>query len=641
MPSRVYYFRPLAQAAILRRLAIAYSLIPVDRSGKRTLAWKLPAVFIADASRNDMALLDSVAPDSDSWYVICLSDADAPPKCKLNHKVFALLPRRVSAAALEKAVEKAFENLRSREESRKTRQELRRVASDLGTLNKIGVALSAERNTDALLDLILAKSRDITCCDAGSLYTVQENAEGGKQLVFRLTQSDSHAVPFRQFILPIDTRSVAGYAAATGQILNVKDAYRIRNAYFRHNRDFDRKFSCHTRSMLVVPMKNRKGEVIGVLQLINAKKHRTAKLTSLRAVQDEVIPFSKRSQDLGTSLASQAGVALENNLLYRDIQDLFEGFVKASATAIELRDPTTLGHSRRVAKLTVGLAEEVDRTDRGPYKDIHFTPQDIQELLYASILHDFGKIAVREEVLVKPKKLHAKQMELIQKRFLYVKKALELEGTHKKLQFALRHGTRDYEAFASQVDEEHDEELKNLESFLEIIHQANEPGLSAEKTPEKLVEIADGNFPGFSGPSEPLLSADELGVLSISKGTLDEQERKEIEAHVEHGFRFLSQIPWTKELRNIPKIVRAHHEKLDGSGYPYHIKAEAIPLQSKIMAIADMYDALTAHDRPYQPAVAPERALEIIGQEVKSQLFDPFLFKLFVDARVYQLTSGE
>ena len=155
MPLRVYYFRPLAQPAILRRLAIAYSLIPVDRSGKRALAWKPPAVFIADASRNDMALLDSVAPDSDSWYVICLLDGDAPPKCKLNHKVFALLPRRVSAAALEKAVEKAFENLRSREESRKTRQELRRVASDLGTLNKIGVALSAERDTDALLELIL------------------------------------------------------------------------------------------------------------------------------------------------------------------------------------------------------------------------------------------------------------------------------------------------------------------------------------------------------------------------------------------------------------------------------------------------------------------------------------------------------
>jgi HD-GYP domain-containing protein (c-di-GMP phosphodiesterase class II) len=588
-----------------------------------------------------MALLDSIAPDFDSWYVICLQDGDAPPKSRLYHKVFALLPRRVSAAALEKAVEKAFENLRSQEESRKTRRELQRAASDLETLNRIGVALSAESNTEALLDLILAKSRDITCCDAGSLYTVLESAEGGKHLVFKLAQSDSHQVPFRRLILPIDTRSVAGYAAVSGQILNIKDAYRMRNASFRHNRDFDRKYRYHTKSMLVVPMKDHKGEVIGVLQLINAKKHRAAKLTSLEVVQDEVIPFSKRSQDLSASLASQAGVALENNLLYRDIQNLFEGFVKASATAIELRDPTMLGHSRRVAKLTVALAEEVDRADRGPYKDVHFTPQDIKELLYASILHDFGKVAVREEVLVKPKKLHARQMELIQKRFLYVKKGLELEGTHKKLQFALRHGAQDYQAFASQVDAEYQAELKNLESFLDNIQRANEPALCAEVTTEKLIATADWNFPGFSGPSESLLSDDELGLLSTSKGTLDPNERKEIETHVEHGFRFLSQIPWTRELRNIPKIVRAHHEKLDGSGYPHHLTAKDIPLQSKIMAIADMYDALTAHDRPYQPAASPERALEIMGLEAKSQLVDPFLFKLFVEARVYQLTSGD
>ena len=641
MPSSVYYFRPFARPALLRRLATIYPLIPVNRDGVQVRASKLPAVFIADAGRNDLEQLELVAPDSDSWHAICLLDNEKPPESKLNNRIFALLPRGVSIAALEKAVEKAFESLRSREESRKAHRELQRVASDLGTLNKIGVALSAERDTDALLELILAKSRDVTCCDAGSLYTVQENAEGGKHLVFKLTQSDSHAAPFRRFTLPIDTRSVAGYAAATGQILNIKDAYRMQNATFRHNRDFDRKYSYRTRSMLVIPMKNHKEEVIGVLQLINAKKHRAAKLTSLEAVEEEVIPFSKRSQDLGASLASQAGVALENNLLYRDIRNLFEGFVKASATAIELRDPATLGHSRRVAKLTVALAEEVDRADRGPYKDVHFTPQDIQELLYASLLHDFGKLAVREEVLVKPRKIYAKQMEVIQKRFLYVKKALELEGTRKKLQHVLRQGTKNYEAISSQIDEEYQKELMNLESFLESIRQANDPLLFPEKATKKLAEIADWSFPDFSGPSEPLLSAEELRLLSISKGTLDPIEREEIESHVEHGFRFLSQIPWTKELRNIPKIMRAHHEKLDGSGYPYHLKAEDIPLQSKIMAIADMFDALTANDRPYQPAVPIERALDIIGEEVKSQFLDPVLFKLFVDARVYQLTSGD
>ena len=636
MPSSLYYFRPFAPPAILRRLANAYRLVPVDRGGKHAPEWKLPAVFIADASKNDMALLEQVAPGSGSWHVVCLLDGDALPKSKLNDKVFAILPRRVSATGLEKAVEKAFENLRSREETRKTRQELHSVASDLVTLNKIGVALSAERDTDTLLELILTKSRDITCCDAGSLYVVEEEKDGSKHLVFKLTQSDSHSAPTPQDTLSIDTHSVAGYAADKGVVLNIKDAYRTRSDDYSFNPDFDLKSGYRTKSMLVVPMKNLQDEAIGVLQLINAKKHRATKLTSLQVTRQEVIPFSKRSQDLAASLASQAGVALENNLLYRELQNAFESFVEASVTAIELRDPTTLGHSKRVATLTVDLAKKVDRTDTGPYKDIHFTPQDIQELHYASVLHDFGKIGVPEKVLVKEKKLYPGQMELIQKRFLYIMKALELEGTRKKLEFVLRNGNQNYEELFSQIDEEYQKEFKDLEEFLENIGQANKPTVFAEKTSEKLLGIANWTFQDPSGPSESLLTPEEFQLLSIPKGTLDSEERTKIESHVEKSFQFLREIPWTKGLKNIPKIALAHHEKLDGSGYPYHMKAEDIPTQSKIMTIADIFDALTASDRPYKPAVPVERALAIIGQEVKSQLLDPVLFKLFVDAKVYE-----
>ena len=573
--------------------------------------------------------------------MVCLLGGDAPPKSKLNDKVFAILPRRVSAVALEKTVERAFENLRSRGESRKTRQELRRVASNLATLNKIGVALSSEHDTDALLELILTKSRDITCCDAGSLYVVEEEKDGSKHLVFKLTQSDSHSAPTPQDTLSIDTHSVAGYAAFTGEVLNVKDAYRIRSDDYSFNPDFDRKSGYRTKSMLVVPMKNLQDEAIGVLQLINAKKHRATKLTSLQVTRQEVIPFSKRSQDLAASLASQAGVALENNLLYRELQNAFESFVEASVTAIELRDPTTLGHSKRVATLTVDLAKKVDRTDTGPYKDIHFTPQDIQELHYASVLHDFGKIGVPEKVLVKEKKLYPGQMELIQKRFLYIMKALELEGTRKKLEFVLRNGNQNCEEIFSRIDEECQKEFEKLEEFLKNILQASEPTVFPVKTSEKLADIANWTFPGPSGPSEPLLTAEELRFLSIPKGSLDPEEREQIESHVEHSFRFLSQIPWTKELKNIPLIAKAHHEKLDGSGYPYHMKAEEIPFQSKIMTISDIFDALTARDRPYKRAVPVERALDIIGQEVKSQLLDPVLFHLFVEAKVFQMTAKD
>ncbi len=639
----LYYFRPSSVAKVLGKLPRSYRVVGIDRKGGDRESLELPAILVADAAEDDLRRIERLVPPSGTWRVIYFIDGKPATGSRLqtDERVFALLPRGAPQLFLEKTVEKAFENLRAEQERERARHELHLAAAELETLNKIGVALSTERNTDALLELILTKSREITSCDAGSLYLVDEEQGGGKHLVFRLTQSDSHSVPFRQFTLPIDTSSIAGYAAATGEILNIKDAYRIRKHPFRLNREFDQKFGYRTKSMLVVPMKNQKDEVIGVLQLINAKKHASAKLTSPKVVREEVVPFWRRSQELASSLASQAGVALENNLLYRDIQRLFEGFVKASVTAIESRDPTTFGHSERVAKLTVGLAEAVDRADSGPYQDVHFTRQEIQEIRYASLLHDFGKVGVREEVLVKAKKLYPPQLELIKKRFLYIKKALEVERYRKKLDYVLRHGNQNYEGPFAAIDGEQEKELQKLDEFLEHILQANEPAVLPEKTSEKLQEIAGWTFQDPSGPSEALLAPEELRFLSIPKGSLDPDERLQIESHVIHSFRFLSQIPWTKELKNIPEIAKAHHEKLDGSGYPYHMKSDTIPFQAKMMTISDIFDALTARDRPYKRAVAIERALGIIGEEVKSQLLDPVLFHLFVEAKIFQITSKD
>ena len=446
-------------------------------------------------------------------------------------------------------------------------------------------------------------------------------------------------MPFRQFDLPIDTTSIAGYAASTGQILNIKDAYRIRNLPFQLNRDFDQKFGYRTKSMMVLPMKNQKDEVIGVLQLINSKKIPGLKLTSPKVVGEVVGPFSKESQDLASSLASQAAVALENNHLYRDIEELFDSFVGASVTAIELRDPTTFGHSGRVAKLTVALAETVDRADAGPYKDIHFTRDDIREIRYASILHDFGKVGVREDVLVKAKKLYPAQVELIKKRFQYIRKSLELEAYRKKLDHVLRNGNQGYEECFARIDGDSGRELNNLDEFLQDIIQANEPSLLGEKISEKLVQIAGWSFDDPSGPTEPLLTEEELELLSIHKGSLNPLERIQIESHVIHSYKFLAEIKWTKELRRVPNIAQAHHEKLDGSGYPYHMPGDQIPFQSKMMTISDIYDALTASDRPYKPAVSIDHALSIIGNEVKSKLLDPVLFDLFVEAKIFQVTA--
>ncbi|MGD1105128.1 MAG: GAF domain-containing protein [Terriglobia bacterium] len=515
MPSNLYYFDPCAAGVDLRSLGEDYRLISIPRNEDKLPKWELPAVLVADAGEDDLVRLEKFAPKSDAWRIICLLDGEAHPPAKLKSRIFAMLPREVPSLAFAITVEKAFENLRAQEEHHRTRRELRRAVSDLETLNKIGVALSTERNTDALLELILSKSREITSADAGSLYLVEEEGGGGKHLVFKLTQSDSHSVPFRQFTMPIDTRSIAGYAAATGQILNIKDAYRIRNLSFRLNRDFDQKFGYRTKSMLVLPMKNQKDEVIGVLQLINSKKHPSVKLTTPKIVGEEVGPFSQRSQDLASSLASQAAVSLENNLLYRDIEKLFEGFVRASVTAIESRDPTTFGHSERVAKLTVALAETVDGLDSGPYKDIHFTREDIREIRYASILHDFGKVGVREEVLVKAKKLYPPQFELIKKRFQYIRKALELEAYRKKLDHLLRNGNQGYEECFALIDGDQGRELENLDEFLQHILQANEPTVLPEKISEKLVQIAGWSFDDPSGPTEPLLAPEELQLLSI------------------------------------------------------------------------------------------------------------------------------
>lgn len=641
MKNTLYYFRPSRISGLLRTLAGSYRIEPLERDGKVKDKWQVPSVLVADADSDKLQTIMKQAPRKDGWKLIYLTDGKLPRGGSAASRVFAVLPPRPAPQSLGKAVRSAFDTIQAAEERDRTRKQLHQVASELVTLNRIGVALSTERNTDALLELILTKSREITNCDAGSLYLVEEDENGKKRLVFKLTQSFSHAVPFRQFTLPLDTHSISGYAASTGKILNIKDAYRIRNLQFRLNREFDEKFGYRTKSMLVVPMKNQKDECIGVLQLINCKRKRSVRLASPRIVHEEVLPFSERSQELAASLASQAAVALENNLLYRDIQRLFEGFVKASVTAIESRDPTTFGHSGRVAKLTVALAQATDRTEAGPYRDVHFSSEEIQEIRYASLLHDFGKVGVREEVLVKAKKLYPSQLELIKKRFQYIKRALEVQSLRKKLAYVMREGSDHSLAVMAEHDGELAHQFAELDGFMDLILKANEPTVLPEKTSEKLVEIAGWSFQDPDSAPEALLAPEELRLLSIPKGSLDADERLQIESHVIHSFKFLSQIPWTKELKNIPSIARAHHEKLDGSGYPYHMKENEIPLQAKIMTISDIFDALTARDRPYKRAVPVERALDIIGQEVKSQLLDPNLFNLFIEAKIFELTAKD
>lgn len=519
-------------------------------------------------------------------------------------------------------------------------------------LNAIGISLSTEKNLDRLLEKIVSKARETTVADSGSLYLVektaaeQESEQRGKELQgslrFKLAQNDSRSVPFSEFSLPINKQSVVGFVAMSGTSLKMDDVYELTGKEgFKHNRDFDIKVGYRTKSMLVVPMKNQKDEVIGVLQLINKKRQWETKLTNEQAIRDSILPFGDDDMNLVESLASQASVAIENARLYQDIQNLFEGFIRASVLAIESRDPTTSGHSERVATMTCGLAAAADKVDQGPYKEIRFDENDMKELRYASLLHDFGKIGVREEVLVKAKKLHPHEMEIIKNRFALIRRTLELDYSKRKLDYAMQRSRDEAMQEIGRVDLELAARLKEIDDQMAVILKSNEPTVLPEGAFGQLAEIAAQSYLGIDGGKQQFLSNEEVRYLSIRKGSLSEEERLAIESHVTHSYNFLKQIPWTKDLRRIPAIAYAHHEKLNGSGYPRKIKSDQIPFQTKMMTIADIFDALSARDRPYKKAVPVTKALDILNMEVNDGMLDRDLYQLFMDAKVYKLVIDE
>jgi len=510
----------------------------------------------------------------------------------------------------------------------------------LKELTNVGVALSTERDLLTLLEMILSQSRRITISDAGSLYLIERGENGDSDGILRFKLSQNHTLPtlpLTEFTVPIDHTSLAGYAAATGEPLVIADVYLLPDDVpYRQNRTFDEKFGYRTKSMLVIPLKTHRDETIGILQLINRKRDAATKLSSPDIVEREVLSFDQHALELVSALASQAAVAIENGRLYEDIERLFEGFVTAAVTAIESRDPTTSGHSFRVATLTVGLAEAVDRAGEGPYRAIRFNREQLRELRYAGLLHDFGKVGVREEVLTKAKKLYPEDMELIRHRFAYMMQAADVSFERARADMLLMHGRDSYETALAELVQIRQSTREELCHFLDAITKANEPTVLAEGSFEALREISRRTYVDFEGRERPLLRDEELQYLMIRRGSLDENERREIESHVTHTYRFLEQIPWTPELRGIPEIALGHHEKLNGRGYPRAVRGEAIPVQTRMMTISDIFDALTAGDRPYKRAVPWQRALDILRMEATEGMLDKHLLKSFIDARIFE-----
>jgi HD-GYP domain-containing protein (c-di-GMP phosphodiesterase class II) len=574
--------------------------------------------------------------------------------------VYAYLPYDVPEGLLERMADNALDHIHLVHTRHEVNQRLAGASQEIHELNQIGMALSAEHDPAKLLELILTKSREFTSSDAGSVYLVENTNDGPQrqsllfappsdalgapmqdqqpheQLRFKLAQNDTVEVPFREVAIDINERSIAGYVALTGEIVNIEDAYNLpADVPYAINRKFDEDSGYRTRSILAVPIRNQKEKIIAVLQLINAKRDFSARLDSPEAIDHQVLAYTPRQQEIVLSLAGQAAVALENSQLYDSIQRLFEGFVRAAVTAIETRDPATSGHSFRVANLTVAMAEALDRADSGPYANVRFSRDQVREIRYASLLHDFGKVGVREEVLIKAKKLYPAQLEVIKQRFGLVRRTLENENLQSKLDYLLQNGREDYLAAQTKFDSRLASQMSEVNEHAKAIIWANEPTVLPEGNFDRLLQIANLHYEDLEGKKRPILSPEEVQMLSIRKGSLDEEERLQIESHVLHTVSFLQQIPWTNELRNIPEIARGHHEKLNGTGYPYKLSAPEIPMQTRMMTISDIFDALAAADRPYKKAVSIEKALEILELSVSDGELDRGLFDVFVSARIF------
>jgi HD-GYP domain-containing protein (c-di-GMP phosphodiesterase class II) len=554
----------------------------------------------------------------------------------LNLGLAALLPREPDQAELEVALHQAFElmDMKARSESRG--KWLNRYRYELGELIEIARALTTEREIDRLLDLILEKARFVTGADAGSMYVVEGDDPqlSRRNLHFKFSQNDSVSFDSREFVMPISPRSTAGYAALEQKTLRIDDVYEMPpGSPFGFDRSFDEKTGYRTQSMLVTPLISSKGEVIGVLQLINKKREPKAKLLGPEDFERHVVPFDERSEQLVTTLASQAGIALENAILYEEIRTIFEGFVKASVDAIEARDPTTSGHSRRVSQLTVGLAKAVERAGTGPYREVRWTREDLREIEYASLLHDFGKIGVREHVLVKAKKLYPRDLELIRQRFEFVIRTIESDILTRKVHALSRGASADELA---ELDAELHAKRAEIEEAWRVVESANEPTVLAAGDFKRIEELGRQSYSRLDGEVATLLSASEVKSLSVMRGSLTSEEFDEIRSHVSHTYRFLSQIPWGATFSRVAQIAGAHHERLNGTGYPNRLRAEEIPLQSKMMSVSDIFDALTASDRPYKRAVPVPKALEILSFEVKDNHIDGDLVRIFVEAKVWE-----
>ncbi len=573
----------------------------------------IPVVYLVDESGLtalgpppivEQALEIMVAAGSATVVILAGAERDPRSTWLASHpRVGGWLPAPIHPESLVATVRSAAAAVVAREE-------VARLRGESDHLQRIGLALSGERDLERLQQTIVRSARRLTHADSGSLYLLVDGPDGGPVLRFAVAQTGpDDAGTHLGALLPLSRSSISGYVALSGEVVRIEDAYAIpADAEYRFNPSFDRANAYRTKSVLAVPMRDHEDAIVGVIMLINRKPAFETKLASPAQTEELVRPFSSRDERLLLSLASQAGVALENRTLVDSIQNLFEQFVAASVKAIEGRDKSTQGHSARVAALTVLQAEAINAVASGPLAGLRFDVDQLREMRYAALLHDFGKVTVPEYIFGKSKKLPEGRLDEIRLRFL-----LAIE----------------------QCGDEH--RRAQLRTLLTSVEAANEPRVIAPEIGTVLDALAQITYRDLDG-MRPVLSPAELDYLRIGRGSLSSDERRTMEQHVTQSFYFLREIPWAKTpWANVPEYAYGHHEHLDGTGYPRGLKAEAIAPQVRLLTISDIFDALTASDRPYKPAMPVERALDILVREFAQRgKVDPQLLDLFITKRVYE-----
>ena len=462
------------------------------------------------------------------------------------------------------------------------------------------------RDLDELLGTMLTRIRNMLDADAGSIFIYDSETD---ELIFKYTQNDSLDLPFNSFRMVANEKSIAGYCAVRNTVINLANVYDLDPKFpFAFNPAFDKMSGYKTVSMLVFPINDINGRLIGVLQLIN-KRCKDGRINPDTAAEI-VIPFTQEDEITAHSLSGIVGMALENALLYDSIEQMWAGFIEACMTAIDSRDPVTGGHSQRVTDYTMVTAEAMSEDDVN-FPDFKLSPEELRCLKYSCMLHDFGKLVISENVLQKANKLYPGMLEVIEFRFGTAKAMAKLKGAPQ-------------------------EEIDELGRLLGMVQKANIPTVLDDDTSGGLDKCLHYEFEDYDGNKHMLLTEKEYDYLAIKRGSLTEDERHIIQSHANHTFDFLIKIPWTNELKLIPVVAALHHERIDGKGYPFGLAGDQIHMQGRIMAVADIFDALTAADRPYKKAMPVEKACAILKEEAERRALDRRVVDYFVDNALYE-----